>query len=733
MLFLLAAASTQAHTGPGPGTALSFDGVNGVVGIGAAPLPAPWTAEFWVNRQVAFDNSAILLGDAVTALKLEQFPNTRQVGFTKFGSNDYSFNYTAPTNTWVHLAFVSDTSTRLYVNGVLQDTNAATIALPLGQLGADVPGRYFNHLRGTLDEVRIWNLARSQAQIQANMNRALALPQTNLMAYWRFNEGSGLLAHDSTGNSSNTGNLSNGVAWVSSTIPFVPDVTTIPASSVISNYATLNASVAPNNLPTAAWFQWGPTTDYGKTTAPQLLPSGTNPVSIFSTITGLAMGASYHFRSLATNSGGQTLGADFGFLAGGVTNGPVTVTNGTDSGPNSLRAAVNSASPGITINFDTNIVTVLLNSPLVISSDVNLVGPGAAALTISGNGAGPLISVTNNASITASGITFTNGFSANGGVASIPTYGLFTDCVFKGNTASAMGGALYVPDTGFLWLINCTLSANHAANGGAIDVLGGAELDNCTVTANSASSTGGGLRLEGASSVTLYSCTIAGNSASSGGGIEVDDSGSLSLQNTIVADNTIGALGSGPDIRNTSINSIQSSGYNLIGRADSLNGWQPSDLLGSIAHPLNPLLARLQDYGGPTPTMALLPGSPAIDTGLSTFAGDQRYLPRQQNILNLPSSPGDTSDIGAFEVQPGDLTTRPELFIARSGNNVELRWDIKALAFTLDSTLSLTPPSSWAPVSGLPSPLPTDPVNNQFVVTQSTSPNKAVFYRLRAP
>src|ERR1035441_674199 len=616
LVFLLAAASTQAKTGPGPGTALSFDGVNGVVGIGSAPLPVPWTAEFWVNRQVAFDNSAILLGDAVTALKLEQFQNTRQVGFTRFGVADYLFNFTAPTNTWVHLAFVSDTSTRLYVNGLLQDTNAATIALPLGQLGADIAGRYFNHLRGTLDEVRIWNLARSQAQIQANMNHALALPQTNLMAYWRFNEGSGLLAHDSTGNSSNTGNLSNGVAWVSSTIPFVPDVTTIPASSVISNYATLNASVVPNSLPTAAWFQWGPTADYGKTTTPQLLPSGTNPVSIFSTITGLAMGASYHFRSLATNSGGLTLGVDLGFLAGGVTNGPVTVTNGTDSGPNSLRAAVNSASPGATINFDTNIATVLLNSP-----DVKRVGPGAAALTISGNGAAPLISVTNNASITASGITFTNGFSANGGVASIPSYGIFTDCVFKGNTASAMGGALYVPASGFLWLVNCTLSANQAANGGALDILGGAELDNCTVTANSASSTGGGLRLEGASSVTLYSCTVAGNSAFSGGGLEVDNSGSLSLQNTIVAGNTIGAFGSGPDILDTSINSIQSGGYNLIGRTDIPIVWQSSDLVGSVAHPLNPLLARLQDYGGPTPTMALLPGSPAIDTGKSHFAG----------------------------------------------------------------------------------------------------------------
>jgi parallel beta-helix repeat protein len=732
LVFLLAAASTQAQSSPG--TALSFDGLNGVVEIGAAPLPVPWTAEFWVNRQNALDDSAILLGGTNTMLKLEQWQYTRRVGFTQLGVADYLFNYTAPTGTWVHLAFVGSTDTKLYVNGALQDVNLATISLPLGQIGGDMAGRYNNHLRGTLDEVRVWNLARSQAQIQANMNRSLSVPQTNLMAYWRFNEGSGLLAHDSTGRSSNTGYLSNGVTWVSSTMPFVPDVTNLPASSVMSNYATLNARVNPNSLPTTAWFRWGPTTNYGKTTPHLFLPSGINPVAISSTITGLPMGMSVHFLLLATNAAGQTLGGDLGFRAGGggVTN-HVTVTNNSDSGSASLRFIVNSANPGDIINFATNITNILLNSPLVISSDVTLQGPGAAALTISGNGTGPLIIVTSNANITASGITFENGFSTNGGVASIPAFGIFTSNVFKANTAAGKGGAFYVPDTGFLWLINCTLWGNHAANGGAIDVLGGAELDTCTVTANSASSTGGGLRLEGSSYVTLSSCTVAGNSAFSGGGLEVDDSGSLYPQNTIVAGNTIGAFGSGPDIGDTPGNPIQSNGYNLIGRADGLNGWQPSDLLGSLAHPLNPLLARLQDYGGPTPTMALLPGSPAIDTGYSGFPSDQRYLPRQQNILNLPFPPGDTSDIGAFEVQPGDLTTRPELFITRSGNNVELRWDIKALAFTLDSTLSLTPPSSWAPVSGLPTPLPVDPANNQLFVIRITTPNAAVFYRLRAP
>ena len=86
-------------------------------------------------------------------------------------------------------------------------------------------------------------------------------------------------------------------------------------------------------------------------------------------------------------------------------------------------------------------------------------------------------------------------------------------------------------------------------------------------------------------------------------------------------------------------------GNNLIGKTDGSSGWVSSDLTGTIASPLNPLLAPLGNYGGPTQTMALLPGSPAIDAGNNALipAGvttDQRGLPR---IVN------GTVDIGAFE------------------------------------------------------------------------------------
>src|SRR5262249_28583471 len=77
------------------------------------------------------------------------------------------------------------------------------------------------------------------------------------------------------------------------------------------------------------------------------------------------------------------------------------------------------------------------------------------------------------------------------------------------------------------------------------------------------------------------------------------------------------------------------------------SGWVGSDLTGTKAAPLNPLLSPLGNYGGPTQTMALLPGSPAIDAGNNALipAGvttDQRGFNR---IVNA------TVDIGAFEAR----------------------------------------------------------------------------------
>jgi hypothetical protein len=103
-----------------------------------------------------------------------------------------------------------------------------------------------------------------------------------------------------------------------------------------------------------------------------------------------------------------------------------------------------------------------------------------------------------------------------------------------------------------------------------------------------------------------------------------------------------GADGSGPEL----CGAFTSLGYNLVRVADSaaaLVNEADSDLVGSAAAAIDPVIGSLANNGGPTPTVALLPGSPAIDAGDDSQTGtDQRGFPRKS---------GAHVDIGAFELQ----------------------------------------------------------------------------------
>jgi hypothetical protein len=113
------------------------------------------------------------------------------------------------------------------------------------------------------------------------------------------------------------------------------------------------------------------------------------------------------------------------------------------------------------------------------------------------------------------------------------------------------------------------------------------------------------------------------------------------LQNTLVAGNR--ASNPGPDI-NGAVDSA--SGYNLVGDGTRLSGigdGENHNQVGTAATPIDPRLAPLGWYGGPTQTFALLPGSPALGAGAPSLTGtDQRGQPRVV---------AGSTDIGAFQTQ----------------------------------------------------------------------------------
>jgi len=190
------------------------------------------------------------------------------------------------------------------------------------------------------------------------------------------------------------------------------------------------------------------------------------------------------------------------------------------------------------------------------------------------------------------------------------------------------GGSL--TNAGTLTLTNSTVANNMAAGGqpavGVPDDTGGQ---------------GGGIA--NFATLVVTNSTLAGNQAENGlgagggggsGGGLVMVGGSATLENTLVATN---AAGAGPDTLGT----VTSNEYNLIGVIDGSSGWVSTDLTGTQAGPLNPKLGPLQDNDGLTATMALLPGSPAIDAGNSAVAPatDQRGGSRDSH-----------PDIGAYEI-----------------------------------------------------------------------------------
>jgi CSLREA domain-containing protein len=335
-----------------------------------------------------------------------------------------------------------------------------------------------------------------------------------------------------------------------------------------------------------------------------------------------------------------------------------------------------------------------------VSKSVNVAIDGpAASLTINAAGKSRVLTVPNGATVTIAHLTLTGGSadSAGGAITSGGTLTLndctlsanfaagsvlsggggisndgvlaLNNCTLRGNGAGAGSDGGGIANSGTATLTNCTLTGNSATNGGGVaGIQGTLTLTDCTLSGNTASAGGGGLFNFGAmatltnctlsgntgspggggllnefGTVTLTNCTLSGNSAGSGGGLS--SGGKTTLTNTVVAGNT---AASAPDVVFPNAAPVTAS-FNLIGDGtgsglvNGING----NRVGTAANPLNPLLAPLGNYGGPTQTMALLPGSPAIDAGTSTGAPatDQRGLPRVGAV-----------DIGAFESQGFTLT-----------------------------------------------------------------------------
>lgn len=108
-----------------------------------------------------------------------------------------------------------------------------------------------------------------------------------------------------------------------------PTATTSAATSVTGSGATLNGSVNPNGQQTSYAFQWGPTDRYGHETALTSAGAGTSANPVSAALTGLNSGSTYHFRVLAMNGTGTSVGSDQSFTTTGSAPAPSPAPSAT--------------------------------------------------------------------------------------------------------------------------------------------------------------------------------------------------------------------------------------------------------------------------------------------------------------------------------------------------------------------------------------------------------------------
>ena len=211
------------------------------------------------------------------------------------------------------------------------------------------------------------------------------------------------------------------------------------------------------------------------------------------------------------------------------------------------------------------------------------------------------------------------------------------------NRAQEEGGGVESEGTPLL-ISSSTISGNRAElDGGGIAVEGSAlTMLNSTVAGNRSLDFGGGIFSSGTSAVSLNAVTVARNVANAdqmgaavvaGGGLYRSDAESFTVRNTLIA---LNGQGPQPFRQDCAGDPFDSLGSNLLTEADNCDGF---DAAGDIVR-ANPKIGALRDNGGPTRTVALKQGSPAIGKAHRPSAPDRDQRGRQRD-----RSP----DIGAFE------------------------------------------------------------------------------------
>ncbi len=362
----------------------------------------------------------------------------------------------APVNSlnhWVHYAFVASqgsNSMQIYTNGSLASTKSGMTPLVRGNYSLQIGGPGFPY-HGRISDFRVWNVARSQTEIQANFATRLTGNEAGLLLYYRFDNTNSFIA-------TNLATVS-GAAY-NATINFFRTVSNVNDSGPGSLRQTIASATSGDTI----YFN---TNLSGKTI---VLTNGELALNKSLTLdasllpSGLVLDGRHTSRIF--NVGASSTTVMTGFI----------ITNGTTSGtfPDGYGGGI----------FNSGNLT-LLNCALVGSTAF----VGGAAYN-SGN------LVLNNSTVSG------NLASYGGGIQNEQNL-LATNSTFAGNTASVNGGAINATFGRPLTLNFCSIASNFCAIGAGIKVVGsGSTINNTIIAGNSGGNNVDGDPFDGGNNLT---------------------------------------------------------------------------------------------------------------------------------------------------------------------------------------------------------------------------------------
>lgn len=233
------------------GNALSFDGGDYLETVGYTGISGSndRTFEAWIRTSSATNQTLMDWGNtgggSNTTRWLIQVRNTGiiRVNIAGGGNNINGTNSVIDGN-WHHIAVVLNGTTLndvdVYIDGTLETMSASGTTINSGtgnnvRIGTQVNAN--NFFVGEMDEVRLWDDARTQTEIRENMHLTLTGSEPNLVSYWQFNELTGTIANDFV----NTNNGTYGDGSTANTFP-TQITSTVAVGSGISNLQTVSGT-----------------------------------------------------------------------------------------------------------------------------------------------------------------------------------------------------------------------------------------------------------------------------------------------------------------------------------------------------------------------------------------------------------------------------------------------------------------------------------------------------------